>query len=537
MTAMLPAQSSQSAQSSPNNQGELLNGRYQLGPMLRREGRIRVCQGWDVSLRRTVLIRILLTDSEAEVYRFRAETKASAELMFEHTVTVFDAGAQQVAGGRVWWAATEFIEDHRPSRLSAADVLDLSRQLAGTMARVHSAGSAHGSLRPDKVFMLPERQLRVGGFGGVGPAESSAGREAVLISDVLGFRLVLLDWLESCPLPSPLRRRLADLCARLGDGLDDFDAIVDALDRLSTDYRGQLAPRTAELPIIRQQIQPQAQQLQTQQALRPYLRRPAHRTSPPPSATFAASPNSPNGVLTWKQRVQRRNSAIAVPGFSILIVLGVLAAFWGLSTLNSQPVLDYRIPVVANSTLADAQAKISAAGFELGGQRTEPSISVPAGQVLATDPVSGQKAAAGSFVVLIVSAGKPQVKLPAATGLSVAALRSKLETANLAVELTEKDGPDAAGTVLAMSPAAGTSVEAGSTVKLTAASGFHPLPTGLLGKTSKEAVAALHALGLTVRIVKAPGFGAAADTVLALAPTDKAPVKGIVTMSVAAEEQ
>lgn len=481
-------------------QNTVFDGKYHLGPLLYRDGPVQVCRGWDESLQRTVALHVLLEGTDAEVSRFRERVKTGAELMLAHTVTIFDAGAQQTSAGWIWWAATEFLEDQRPSRFTAAEVQELASQLARTLAQVHALGLAHGDLGPEQVFVLTGGQLRVGGFIGVL-------NEARLRADLSGYQAVLLDWLARCPLPSSLRRELSELAEQCGSELADFDAVRQALEQTARRSPRAAAPTTAQLPIV--------QRSGSQQ-------HPVDKQHP----AFALD--------TRRQRQQRRNSAIAVPGFAIVILFGLITAFWGLSALNNQTATALRIPAVVDLPLTSAQAKIAAAGFELGGQRTEPSMTVPAGHVLATDPAAGQKAAEGSFVVLVLSAGKPHVKIPAVAGMPASALQPTLEAAGLDVRITEKDGPDPAGAVLGMAPAAGTSIEAGSTVQLSTASGFQRLPTGLLGKSAKDAVAALHAAGFTARVARSPGFGAPADTVLAVEPRDRAPVKGIVTMSVAA---
>lgn len=496
-------------------QDNLLGGRYQLGGLLSWEGPVQIHRGWDASLQRTVLLRVLPGGRTAEASRFRSSVKTGAELMLEHTITVFDAGAQRTSQGRVWWAATEFVEDQRPKRFTATQIQDLAAQLAQTLAQVHALGSAHGDLGPGQVVVLADGQLRVGGFGGVHDATT-------LRTDLSGYRAVLLDWLTHCPLPSPLRHSLSNLAEQCGSGLADFGAVLQSLNqRTPRVHRGPL--HTAELPLVRRPSNQQNKQRSAGPPRQTTVPRSQHKLAR--SATDAR-----------RQRQQLRNSAIAVPGFAIVILLGLVAAFWGLSPLNNQASVEHQVPRVTDLPLAEAEAKLAAAGFELGGQRTEPSMTVPPGQILSTDPVAGQKAVDGSFVVLVISAGKPWVKLPSVAGIPASTFQAQLAATGLTVQITERDGPDPAGTVLAMSPAAGASLEAGSIVKLSAASGLQRLPTGLLGKSVKDAVSALHALGFTARVVKSPGFGAPADTVLAVEPRDRAPVKGIVTMSVAAEQ-
>lgn len=463
--------------------GMLLNGRYELTEFIRYEGTIQVYRGWDSSLFRVVQLRVLPPTNSTEVASFRSAIKAAAELMFQHTVMVYDAGAQSTAEGRFWWAASEYFEADLPAKLGASDVLNLARQLASTMAQAHAAKIVHGKLSPHNVLVAADLQLRIAGFG---EAESKSSTAA----DVLGFQTVLRHWLARCPAPSPLRRRLSQIADRCGTGLLDFEAIVRSLD-----VPLRRPPRTALLPVIAA---------------------PAAGTRA--TGTLPALANAP------KKRAQQRNSAIAVPGFAIVILLGLIAAVWGLSTLNSEPAAALRIPSVYGLSPDETKTKLSTAGFELGGQRSEPSMSVPAGQILSTDPASGQHADSGSFVVLVLSAGKPKVTVPPAVGNSAQKFSAKLVALGLRVNVVEKDGAGTAGTVLGVSPAAGSSVEAESIIQVSAASGYQAAPSGLVGKASKDAVAALHAAGFTAQIAKAPGFGATPGTVLAIAPSTRAAV-------------
>lgn len=476
--------------------GMLLNGRYELTEFIRYEGSIRLYRGWDSSLFRVVQLSVLPPTNSAEVASFRSAIKAAAELMFQHTVMVYDAGAQSTVEGRFWWAASEYFEADLPAKLTASDVLNLARQLASTMAQAHAAKIVHGKLSPHNVLVAADLQLRIAGFG---EAESKSSTAA----DVVGFQTILRHWLARCPAASPLRRRLSQIAERCGTGLLDFEAIVRSLD-----VPLRRPPRTAPLPVI----------------------------AAPNTGTRVSANTPPALANAPKKRAQQRNSAIAVPGFAIVILLGLIAAVWGLSTLNSEPAAALRIPNVYGLSPDEAKTKLNTAGFELGGQRSEPSTSLPAGQILSTDPASGQRADSGSFVVLVLSAGKPKVTVPPAVGNSAQKFSAKLVALGLRVNVVEKDGVGTAGTVLGVSPAAGSSVEAESIIQVSAASGYQTVPSGLVGKASKDAVAALHAAGFTAQIAKAPGFGAAPGTVLAIAPSTRAAVKGIVTMSVAADQ-
>jgi serine/threonine-protein kinase len=62
------------------------------------------------------------------------------------------------------------------------------------------------------------------------------------------------------------------------------------------------------------------------------------------------------------------------------------------------------VPAIVGLSQADAQTALEAAGFELGTVSEKPS-SAPKGQVIASTPAPGSKAAVPSSVAIIVSAG------------------------------------------------------------------------------------------------------------------------------------
>ncbi len=124
------------------------------------------------------------------------------------------------------------------------------------------------------------------------------------------------------------------------------------------------------------------------------------------------------------------------------------------------------IPVVsaAGTSYAAAAAALSAAGFvPVQGQDYSPSV--PLNQVIGTspDPSSGPQPF-GSKVTVVVSLGPKPVVIPNVSGSSVATATSTLDA--LGLKVAGPYGPPGSTTVLSTDPAAGTSVQPGTTVNL-----------------------------------------------------------------------
>jgi beta-lactam-binding protein with PASTA domain/tRNA A-37 threonylcarbamoyl transferase component Bud32 len=124
------------------------------------------------------------------------------------------------------------------------------------------------------------------------------------------------------------------------------------------------------------------------------------------------------------------------------------------------------IPAVTGSgtTYATAAAALSGAGF-VPAQNNEYSPTVPTGQVISTTPdASAGPQPFGSKVVVNISLGPQPVIIPNESGQSVTAATTALT--GLGLKVSGPYGPSGATTVLSTDPAAGTSVQPGTTVNL-----------------------------------------------------------------------
>mgnify|MGYP000400862595 CR=1 FL=1 len=129
-----------------------------------------------------------------------------------------------------------------------------------------------------------------------------------------------------------------------------------------------------------------------------------------------------------------------------------------------------RVPDVVGMTEREARVALEAEGFTVS--EAVPEVSdLPRGQVIATIPATGQLVTLPVAVRLRTSAGPSSVSVPDVTGRPLAEARAQLEQVGLTTgrAMTGGMGSGAPGTVVRQDPAAGTSVRAGSAVRLTVA--------------------------------------------------------------------
>jgi eukaryotic-like serine/threonine-protein kinase len=160
---------------------------------------------------------------------------------------------------------------------------------------------------------------------------------------------------------------------------------------------------------------------------------------------------------------------------------------------------------VEGLTAAEAMKRLRAAGFT-PARKDEPSSTVAKGKVIGTEPPAGTELQVGSPVSVLVSSGPAQVKVPDLSGDSRSGAEAALAAVGLAVGTVSEQvsAGAAAGSVLAQSPKAGSSVETGSKVDLTVAKASNEVAVPkVVGQSETQASAALGRAGFAPRVVSA----------------------------------
>ncbi|WP_451916895.1 PASTA domain-containing protein [Adlercreutzia rubneri] len=179
---------------------------------------------------------------------------------------------------------------------------------------------------------------------------------------------------------------------------------------------------------------------------------------------------------------------IAAACIALAIILAAVAGgtymaeLWGGKT----------IPEVVGLSQPEAVDALAAKGF--AAQAVEMKSDEPQGTVLSSDPEQGHRAEEGSTVTLSVAA--PRI-VPAIVGATSDEAAQALEAEGFtAVTYTEEKSNEAAGTVLAVSPEAGTEAKSGDAITVTVAVPY-TVPD-VEGMSEADAKAALQAEGYEV---------------------------------------
>ena len=134
---------------------------------------------------------------------------------------------------------------------------------------------------------------------------------------------------------------------------------------------------------------------------------------------------------------------------------------------------ELEMPNLRGLNQSDAIDKLQQMGLRLGSAY-ETFSDEDSGTVISQDPRSGTRISKGQTVDITVSKGQKikKVSVPDVKGVPVDRARTIIEGSSLSVGGTsEQESTQAAGTVVSQSPAAGTEVDAGSSVRFVVSSG------------------------------------------------------------------
>ncbi|WP_144009323.1 Stk1 family PASTA domain-containing Ser/Thr kinase [Enemella evansiae] len=193
--------------------------------------------------------------------------------------------------------------------------------------------------------------------------------------------------------------------------------------------------------------------------------------------------------------VRRRGALVAL----VLLVLAGVVGGGGWWLLDGRYVA---APTIAGQPQAVAAQAVSAAGLQLTTEQAY-SETVPAGQVMSTDPVAGADVVRGGELHAVISRGPERFDMPKVTGMGRQEATSALTAANLSVGKVgeEWDEQAPAGQVTSASVEPGTKLKRGDKVDLVISKGPKPIPiTNYSRRSASDAQDKLESAGFTVEV-------------------------------------
>ena len=474
---------------------KVLGGRYQLGEMIGTGGMADVYIAQDQRLSREVAVKILRSDLAKDstfVSRFRKEAKAAAGLNHPGIVAVYDSGEEPAP-----YIVMELVSGHTLRELiHEGERLPLDRALeigAGILAALdysHQRGIVHRDIKPANVMITNKGDVKVMDFG-IARAMDDLGATLTSTWNVVGTAQYL----------SP-----EQALGEVADAPTDIYSTGCLLYELLTGR----PPYTGETPVSiayqhvsglltpARQVQPDLPEsvevlLAVALAKKPDDRYESANAMLEDINKIRAGENISTKVAR-NPLVNRRTALIS----GITVLAAGVAAIIGLSLSGgSTPSLGNEIPNVVGLTELEARALLP--GYTVTVQRAH-DPRIPKDRVASQIPLATTQIKKGSAVTLTISDGPGDAIVPdGLVGMSLIDARTALAAAGLVISKTEAVPSDEVqGTILSVTPEAGSTITAGAGVVLTIANGEVEVPD-LVGVEAIQAKTLLIQAGFLVR--------------------------------------
>lgn len=525
--------------------GQLLDGRYRVDARIAVGGMATVYRAMDTRLDRVLALKVMhpaLATDASFVERFIREAKSVARLAHPNVVAVFDQGAQ----GQYVYLAMEYVAGctlrdvlRERGALQPRAALDILEPVLAALGAAHRAGFVHRDMKPENVLIGDDGRVKVADFGlvrAVGSVTNTTGSILGTVSylapeqiehgtadtraDVYACGVVLYEMLtgakphtgdspaqviyqhlnEDVPAPSAVVPGLApelDALVASAAARDPELRPVDAVALLAESRQARSGLTDAQLDAVPPQALAEVRDAaEDRTSVIPRVLPPgqgtAHHTTrlemPPQPPAQEPARRSGRG-----RRRPPRGVIAAV--LAVLLVLGVGGGVW---YINSGQFT--RVPSLLGQSEKAAKDRLSKADLELKGVRRAYSDTVARGEVISSDPESGDRIRGNGSVSLVVSRGPEIVKVPDVHGVALADARRQLEKRGLVPGMVTKEFSDdvSAGEVVRTEPEAGAERHPDSAVALVVSKGSPVDVPDVTGQSVEDATAELEDAGLDV---------------------------------------
>lgn len=532
--------------------GKVLEDRYRVDELIARGGMATVYRGTDLRLGRTVALKVLggmLVNDPDFVARFTQEARATAALTHPNVVAVHDQG---ISAGYPF-LVMEFVQGRtirevmaQSGPFTSAHALEIISSVLAGLGSAHDAGFVHRDIKPENVLITNDGHIKVTDFGlarviSDTPVSDSTGavllgtmaylspeqvqqlavdqRSDVYSCGILLYEMVtgLVPFTGSSPLEVAYQHVNSNVSAPSSvqpDVPPAVDHLVLAATRKSPVERIQSAREFRDGVIRAISAVPRAEALTTALALQ------ATQVIPTPPPAVHQNPIPVQEHNSGASGVKSTNAGKGLRG-KLTPLLLILALLVGGGAWYQYSGSYEVVPPV--SALTVDEATVILAPLELGVEVVEEfSEDIPTGDVIRTDPASGDKARKGSSVTLIVSKGQERYLIPSDfSGKDPVDVTSALVDLTLIISSTQEvfDELVPVGKVVSTNPIGGTSVKRETPVTILVSKGPAPVNVPpIVGTLLTDATTTLTELGLTTKTIQENYDDSVAGTILSTDP-------------------
>jgi eukaryotic-like serine/threonine-protein kinase len=236
-----------------------------------------------------------------------------------------------------------------------------------------------------------------------------------------------------------------------------------------------------------------------------------------------------DGYPAWRQARRQRQRGYGEPWlqkwlFSRRVLILVAVVIVGLGVWWFTDGQYFTVPSVARMALSNARSELTSAGLTVTVGTARHSDSVPAGDVISTDPAGGSRATHGGAITVIPSLGPVLVTVPQVTGQNVSQAKTSLAAAGLKLVqiVSQASATIPAKIVISTNPAAYQHWPVNKPVQLVVSAG-PPLPD-FVGQQVSVAQQAASSGGYSIDVVQATGSTQPSGTVVKQSPEPNTPI-------------
>jgi beta-lactam-binding protein with PASTA domain/serine/threonine protein kinase len=478
--------------------GTILNGRYMVGKVLGAGGFGVTYIGWDTALEEKIAIKEYLpgdfatrAPGEASVSIFggvrEEQFQKGLERFHEEAVSLAKFNIPGVVGisdcvyeNQTAYIIMEFLDGMTAKEILAKkgtlpfeEVLNIMVPALRTLEAVHQQGLIHRDIAPDNIFITKTGEVKLIDFGAARYATTEHSRSLSVVlkpgyapeeqyhskgeqgpwTDVYASAATIYRMLTGVIPPVSLERQAKDTLkdpAQLGAEVPEYakNAILNALN-VSIRFRTQSAAAFMNDLISGAEV----------------------------ARVIDEDKPKPVGVKRWVKITGAAAAALLVL-FVVLMSTGTVQKLFNPAyVVSALPEGIVETPYVTGMEYEVAQAEVKntlqmVIGYTMDVEDEYYAEKYPKSTILDQTPIAGTPQKLNSELVVIISAGKPQVFVPELTGMTKDLARQELVDMGFEVtESLEYSETIAKDAVIRLDPEHGASVDKGSTIDMVVSNG------------------------------------------------------------------
>ena len=516
-----------------NLEGRLIGNRYEILEKIGNGGMATVYKARCHVLNRNVAVKVLkeefTTDAEF-VKRFNIEAQSAASLSHPNIVSIYDVGNE----GDIYYIVMELVQGKTLKEIITDEgilpwkwTVNIAIQIASALEVAHRHNIVHRDIKPHNIIITEDGTAKVTDFGIA---------KAVSNSTITSFGATI----GSVHYFSPEQARggytdaksdlysLGVVMYEMLTGKVPFDADTPVSVALKHMQEVPVEPKTLnptipdsvnKIIIKAMQKEPSLRYISATEMLtdlKESIKNPngnfvvmSKAVTDEPTRVMSVEEAEKEAKREEKQGKKKKNKAkkiVLIVFLCLLIFFGAMFGTWKL--LTGGRTKEVQIPSLVGTNIEEAKTKLDELKLKYEITEEYSPEGKEEGTILSQEPKyqDNYKINETEVIKLVVSKGIEMVAVPKVTGDTKDDAISKLEEANLKVEIAEEINEKVQeGVVIKQEPAANEQISKDSTVKI-----YVSLGRGIkevtvpyvVGKQEAEAKKALEAAGLTVGTVK-----------------------------------